>query len=126
MMLSDSHSSTMAKATGLIFSLFGIASAQEVPFAILLYMQCILRGLTSMRCDCFNAVCMGSPPIIRLCHYIVFNHNQNHRRSNPGGARGLQLLCKRLRYFNRAVGNLIKAHRVVKEVVYEANKDGET
>jgi len=45
-MPSDLHNSTMAKAMGLIFSLFDVASAQEVPFAILLYMQCILHGLT--------------------------------------------------------------------------------
>jgi len=45
-MPSDSRYSTMAKATGLIFSLFDITSAQEVPFAILLYIQCILHGLT--------------------------------------------------------------------------------
>jgi len=36
-----------SKATGLIFLLFNIASAQEVPFAIPLYIQCILHGLTS-------------------------------------------------------------------------------
>jgi len=38
--------------------------------------------------------------------------------------------CKRSRYSNRAVGNLNKAHRVVKEVVYDEfmkqNKDSET
>ena len=38
----------MAKATGLIFSLFNVASAQEVPFGILQYVQCILYGLTSV------------------------------------------------------------------------------
>jgi len=46
-MPSDSRNSTMAKAMGLIFSLFDIASAREVPFAIPLCMQCILHGLTS-------------------------------------------------------------------------------
>jgi len=45
-MPSDSCNSTMAKATGLIFSLFDVASAREVPFAIPLYMECILHGLT--------------------------------------------------------------------------------
>jgi len=45
-MPSDSRNSTMAKAMGLIFLLFDIASAREVPFAILLYIQCILHGLT--------------------------------------------------------------------------------
>jgi len=45
-MPSDSHNSTMAKAMGLNFSLFNVASAREVPFAIPLYMQCILHGLT--------------------------------------------------------------------------------
>jgi len=45
-MPSDLRNSTMAKATGLIFLLFDVASAREVPFAIPLYMQCILFGLT--------------------------------------------------------------------------------
>jgi len=45
-MPSDSRNSTMAKAMDLIFSLFDVASAREVPFAMLLYMQCILHGLT--------------------------------------------------------------------------------
>jgi len=45
-MPSDSRNSTMAKVTGLIFSLFDIASARKVPFAIPPYMQCILHGLT--------------------------------------------------------------------------------
>ena len=38
----------MAKATGLIFSLFDVASAQEVPFGIPQYVLCILHGLTSV------------------------------------------------------------------------------
>ena len=38
----------MAKATGLIFSLFNVASAQQVPFGIPQYVQCILHGLTSV------------------------------------------------------------------------------
>jgi len=37
----------MAKATDLIFSLFDVTSAQEVPFDIPLYIQCILHGLTT-------------------------------------------------------------------------------
>jgi len=45
-MPSDLCNSTMARATGLIFSLLDIASAREMPFAIPLYMQCILHGLT--------------------------------------------------------------------------------
>jgi len=46
-MPSDSRTSTMANATGLIFSLFDVASAREVPFAIPLYIQCILHGLST-------------------------------------------------------------------------------
>jgi len=38
----------MAKDIGLIFSLFDAASAQEVPFGILEYVQYILQGLTSV------------------------------------------------------------------------------
>jgi len=36
----------MAKAMGLIFSLFNVASAQKVPFGKLQYVQCILYELT--------------------------------------------------------------------------------
>jgi len=32
---------------GLIFLLFGVTSAREVPFAIPLYIQCILHGLST-------------------------------------------------------------------------------
>jgi len=42
----DQRNSITAKATGLIFSLFEIASAREVPFGIPQYVQCILQGLT--------------------------------------------------------------------------------
>jgi len=45
-MPSDSRNSKMAKATGFIFSLLNVASAREVPFALPLYMQCILHELT--------------------------------------------------------------------------------
>ena len=41
-MLSDKRNWIMAKAMGLIFSVFDIASAREVPFGILQYVQCIL------------------------------------------------------------------------------------
>ena len=44
----DKHNSIMAKATGLIFSLFDVASAQEVSFGIPQYLQFILYGLTSV------------------------------------------------------------------------------
>ena len=50
-MPSDQHKSIMAKATSLIFSLFDIASAQEVPFGIpqyMQYMQYIFQGLNSV------------------------------------------------------------------------------
>ena len=46
-MPSDKRNLIMVKATGLIFSLFDVASAQEVPFGIPQYVQCILLGLTS-------------------------------------------------------------------------------
>jgi len=47
-MPSDQHDLIMAMATGLIFSLFDVTSAQEVPFGIPQYIQCILHGLTSL------------------------------------------------------------------------------
>jgi len=48
-MPSDQRNSTMAKDTGLIFSLLYIASAQEVPFEAPLLIKCTLYGLTSAR-----------------------------------------------------------------------------
>jgi len=54
LMPSDSHNSTMAKAMGLTFLLFNITSAQEVPFAIPLYIQCILHGLTRFVSLCLS------------------------------------------------------------------------
>ena len=45
-MSSDKCNSIMAKATGLTFSLFDVASTQEVPFGIPQYIQYILHGLT--------------------------------------------------------------------------------
>ena len=47
-MPSDQHNSITARATGMIFSLFNVASAQEVPFGILQYVQCLLQELTSV------------------------------------------------------------------------------
>ena len=47
-MASDKRNSMMAKAMGLIFSLFDVTSAQQVPFGIPQYVQCILHGLTSV------------------------------------------------------------------------------
>jgi len=47
-MSSDQRNSITAKATGLILSLFDVASAQEVPFGIPQYIQCILQGITSV------------------------------------------------------------------------------
>ena len=47
-MPSDKRNSITAKATGLIFSLFDVALAQQVPFGIPQYVQCILHGLTSV------------------------------------------------------------------------------
>ena len=47
-MHSDKCNLITDKATDLIFSLFDVASAQEVPFSILQYVQRILHGLTSV------------------------------------------------------------------------------
>ena len=44
-MPSDNRNSITAKETGLIFSLFDVASAREVPFGIPRYVQYILHGL---------------------------------------------------------------------------------
>ena len=45
-MPSDKRNSITAKAMGLIFSLFDIPLARQVPFGIPQYIQCILHGLT--------------------------------------------------------------------------------
>jgi len=42
------RNSITAIATGLIFSLFNVTSAREVPFGTPQYVQCILQGLTSV------------------------------------------------------------------------------
>ena len=47
-MPSDKCNSITAKAAGLIFSLFDVASARQVSFGIPQYVQCILHGLTSV------------------------------------------------------------------------------
>ena len=47
-MPSDKCNSVTAKATGLIFLLFDVALAREVPFGIPQYVQCILHGLPSV------------------------------------------------------------------------------
>ena len=48
LMPSDRRNSITAKVTGLIFALFDIASAQEVPYGTPQYVQCILQGLNSV------------------------------------------------------------------------------
>jgi len=62
-MPSDLRNSKMAKATGLIFSLFDVTLAREVPFAIPLHMQCILHGLTT----------------VLLCDPFIFVHHEKDR-----------------------------------------------
>jgi len=66
MMPSDQHNSIMAMATGLIFSLFDVASAREVSFGIPQCVQCILQGLTN----------------VLLCVPFIFADSERHRVSN--------------------------------------------
>jgi len=47
-MLSDQRNMTMAKAAGLIFSLFDVTLAREMPFGIPQYTQGIPNELTSV------------------------------------------------------------------------------
>ena len=47
-MPSGKCNSITTKATGLIFSLFDVALARQVPFGIPQYVQCIIHGLTSV------------------------------------------------------------------------------
>jgi len=44
-MPSDQYNSIMAKATGLIFPQFDVASAWEVPFDITQYIQCRVHNI---------------------------------------------------------------------------------
>ena len=60
-MPSGKRNLTMAKAMGLIFSVFDIALTREVPFGIPQYTQCILHGLT----------------IILLCVPFIFADNES-------------------------------------------------
>ena len=59
LMPSDKRNLITAKATDLIFSLFDVASAREVPFGIPQYIQCILHGLTSVLL-CVSFIFAGS------------------------------------------------------------------
>ena len=47
-MPSEQYNSIMAKATGLMFSLFDVASAREVPFDMPQCVQYIFQGLTGV------------------------------------------------------------------------------
>ena len=47
-MPSDKCNLITTNATGLIFSLFDITLARQVPFGTLQYVQCIFHGLTSI------------------------------------------------------------------------------
>jgi len=44
---------------GLIFSLFDVASAREVPFGVMQYVQCITQGLSSVLL-CVPFICADS------------------------------------------------------------------
>ena len=59
-MPSDKRNSITTKATGLIFSLFNVASARQVPFGILQYVQCI-------------------PTSVLLCVPFIFAESERHR-----------------------------------------------
>jgi len=73
-----------------------------------------------VQCDCLDAACMGSPPIIKaLLLYSISIKIIGVAIWEGQGE--LQFPCIRLRYSNRAVGNSNKAHRIVKEVVYDHN-----
>ena len=69
-MPSDKRNSITAKATGVIFSLFDVASAREVPFGILQYVQCILHELTS--------VLLCVPLLTVKCVDLVVAHDGFH------------------------------------------------
>ena len=83
----------MAKATGLIFSLFNIAWYREVPFGIPQYIQCILHGLTgvllsvpfiftdSEKCQFSGSMCWlpFETEIIRIIHSDYFDYKFTFR-----------------------------------------------
>ena len=47
-MPSDKRNSIMAKAMGLMFSMFNVTCSREVPYGIPQYVQCILHGLSNV------------------------------------------------------------------------------
>jgi len=73
------------------------------------------------QCDCFDAACMVSPPIIRLCCYIVyFNHFNNHNNIGVPAVRGNPLVKDRDTLIEQSVTRINEAHRIiVKQVVYD-------
>ena len=65
----DKCNQIMGNATGSIFSLFNIASAQEVPFGLPQHVKCILLGLTSVfLCVPFT---IKSANLVLPCDYFL-------------------------------------------------------
>jgi len=71
-----------------------------------------------------QSVCMGSPAIVRLCHYIVyFNHFNNHNHIGVATQRAGELqppVKDRDTLIEQSVTRINKTHRIiVKQVVYD-------
>ena len=73
-MSSGKCNSITAKATGLFFSLFNVASFRDMPFGILQYVQCTHHGLTFVL-HCVPFLFADSPKVPtfvnRNCHISV-------------------------------------------------------
>ena len=72
----------MAKAMGLMFSLFNVASARHVPFGIPLYVQCILHGLTSVLL-CVPFIFAGSERLLTAKGIDLAVAHSLHNRNCP-------------------------------------------
>jgi len=75
-----------------------------------------------VRYDCFDAVCMGSPAIIRLCCYIVyFNHFNNRNHIGVATRKGRGALVKDWdTLIEQSVTQINEAHRIIdKQVAYD-------
>jgi len=74
-------------------------------------------------CNCFDAVCMGSAAIIRLCRYIVYlNHLNDHNYIYIGVAtrRVAHPVKDRDTLIEQSVTGIYDAHWIiVKQVIYD-------
>ena len=79
----------MAKATGLISSLFNIASSEDMPFCQLQQLQCCIMVLLKLTFELHSFICMGDD--LRYVHVMTLvqdygkcRASRQLRYSSPG------------------------------------------